>query len=188
MSDLVACDVFVSRGPSLMARGIQWATRERGESPTHASHAGVIVSSGPWRDVYSIEALERVVFHRWGDKYARGHWVEVYRPRNLTDDQRATILHYLHGRVGDRYGYAKIGLHLLRKLTGWEWPLRHPVDRWPICSYLVARAFREAGLDFGVHEGMATPDDIHDFCARRADLYERVYAAPPSTEQEGKMP
>lgn len=172
---LLPCDVFVTRGPSIFAKGIRWATRDKRERPTQVNHVGAIVEAGPWQSVQCIEALERVELHSFADKYAdSGHWAAVYRPINVTAEQQGKILAYLHNHVGNKYGYGKIGLHLLRKITGWDFWLSKQTDRYPICSYLVAKAWKEAGLDFGCDERLATPDDIHDFMLSRKDAYQFV--------------
>lgn len=46
---------------------------------------------------------------------------------------------------------------------------------WPLCSWLVAHAFSEAGKNFGVEPGAAEPDDIWDFVSTQADKYECVH-------------
>lgn len=172
---LLPCDVFVTRGTSFLAKGIRWATRDKRERPTQVNHVGAIVEAGPWQDVRCIEALERVEHHSFADKYFQsGHWAAVYRPTNLTDEQQGAILAYLHDHVGNQYGYGKIGMHLLRKLTGWDFWLKRQTDRWPICSYLVAKAWKQAGLDFGCDERLATPDDIHDFMIANPEKYQFV--------------
>lgn len=172
---LLPCDVFVTRGKGVFARGIRWATRDRGETATEVNHVGAIVEAGDWSEVRCIEALETVQLHSIAEKYdANGHGVAVYRPANLTVDQQSTILTYLHNHVGNSYGYGKIALHLLRKVTGRQFWLHHQTDRWPICSYLIARAWKEAGLDFGCDERLATPDDVHDFCRANPDKYSLV--------------
>lgn len=172
---LLPCDVFVTRGRSLFARGIRWATRDKGERPTQVNHVGAIVEAGDWMDVQCIEALQRVELHSFARKYAgTDHWAAVYRPTNITTEQQGKVLAYLHNHVGNKYGYGKIGLHLLRRLTGSDFWLRHQTDRWPICSYLVAKAWKRAGLDFGCDERLATPDDIHDFMLANPEKYQFV--------------
>jgi hypothetical protein len=172
---LLPCDVFVTRGPSLLAKGIRWATRDDRERPTQVNHVGAIVEAGPWQSVNCIEALERVEHHGFAEKYFQsGHWAAVYRPLNISDDAQGKILAYLHNQRGRKYGYGKIALHLLRKLTGWDFWLSHQTERYPICSYLVANAWKQAGLDFGCDERLATPDDIHDFMLTNPDKYQFI--------------
>lgn len=170
-------DLFFTREPgSLLSMAILWATREEGEAPTEASHVGAIVTTGELQEVECIEALRRVKVHGLWDRYhGRGSELTIYRPVNLSARQQVRILDRLHSRVGQRYGYAKLLLHLLRKLTGDpDWLRLSFLDRWPICSYLTAVEFEREGLTFGVEGRMATPDDMLDFCQAHPDKYRLV--------------
>lgn len=199
MSNLTlrACDIFLSQGGSLLAQGIRWATREPGEGPTEVNHVGAIYKGGMLHgrapgmvlhrletahpQAISIEALGNGVVRRRFDVYAQeGQPVAIFRPRNLTDAQRSEIRYYLATMEGQTYGYGKLLVHLARRLVPGSRAIIDPlagamVDKWPICSFLVAHAFREAGLDFGVSEDLATPDDIWDFCTSHPDKYELVW-------------
>ena len=48
------------------------------------------------------------------------------------------------------------------------------MDKYPICSWLVAHSYKKIGKDFRVPAGAATPDDIWDFCDKNPDKYRRV--------------
>ena len=48
------------------------------------------------------------------------------------------------------------------------------MDRYPICSWLVAHAFAKAGKTFGVPPGMASPDDIWDFVNEEPEKYSEI--------------
>jgi len=41
--------------------------------------------------------------------------------------------------------------------------------------WVVADAFAEAGKDFGVEVGMATPDDIWSFVIKNTDKYKEIH-------------
>ena len=58
------------------------------------------------------------------------------------------------------------------------------MDRYPICSWLVAHAFKKAGKTFGVKPGAATPDDIWDFVRSNPDKYETVIELGPLSRFE----
>jgi len=159
-------DLFFTRSGSWLSRGILWATRDDGEPKTEASHVGGIVTAGYLNRVVCVEALRRVERHRlWGKYGGSGQWMTIYRPLNIRDIDQDRIREDVEGHVGDRYGYAKIGLHLLRKLTGDPSWLRFSLlDDFPICSYLWATAFERWGYDFGIKGRRATPDDMLDYC------------------------
>jgi hypothetical protein len=122
------------------------------------------------------EALNHVESKTFASS-VRGKTIAVFRPKNVTRPEMDLIVR----QVGRRYGYHKLVLHLLRKikLPG-KWALLNlgankwlssKVDRTPICSYIVAEAYAQVGLDFGVKASLATPDDIWDFCVSNPDKY-----------------
>ena len=177
-------DVVFTRGDTLLGFAIRRFTRDAGEAPTKVNHVGVITEPGTIHHAQLVEALQRVEKHTPYDKYGRSEKQEVavFRPR-LTQPQVDLIVAYAEAQVGKKYGYHKIALQALRRTRfgGFidKWWKRGSLDRYPICSYLVARAFGKAGLDFGVHENLATPDDMWDFCQSRPDKYELIFPLGP---------
>jgi len=168
-------DLFFTRNASWLSKAIRWAEQEKGEAKSEASHVGAIVTEGYLEYVYCIEALKKVRRHSFWKKYHGKGKVTIYRARNIGPEDRAAILKALHGHVGETYGYLKICLHLLRKLTGGrDWLKLCTLDRYPICSYLVATAFEARGLTFRVKGKRATPDDMLDFCQSNPDKWECV--------------
>jgi hypothetical protein len=168
-------DIFFTRNPTFLSRVIRWAEREPGEAKSEASHVGAIVSNGPLKKVYCIEALKKVRYHSLWSRYRGRGTMTVYRPKNIEPDDVEEILWGLRRHVGDSYGYLKIGLHFLRKLTGnRNWLKLSVLDRYPICSYLVATEFEAQGYDFGVKGRLATPDDMLDFCQANPDKWQCV--------------
>ena len=165
-------DLFFSRNASWLSKAIRWAEREPGEPRSEASHVGAIVTGGPLMEVECIEALKKVRRHGFWKKYRGRGKVTIYRARNIGPQDRAFILEALEDHVGESYGYLKIGLHLLRKLTGGrDWLRLSVLDRYPICSYLAATAFETRGFTFGVKGKRATPDDMLDFCQAEPDKW-----------------
>jgi hypothetical protein len=165
---LAPADVVFVQGDSWVSRAIRWRTRSRGEAPTMVNHVGVIVSPGDEDSALVVEALfggstMRTLRAGYGGKPDR---VSVHRPLNLTVQDQAIVASQACSYVGRRYGWGKI----LGQIVG----VPGLVDRWPICSWVVARAFAEAGYYFGRSPRMASPDDIHDFVLSRPDRYSRV--------------
>jgi hypothetical protein len=77
--------------------------------------------------------------------------------------------------VGAKYGWWKLGFHLLdraifkgRKVLSAL--LR--VDKRPICSYLAARVCATVGSDFGMVPQAATPDEMLDYALATPDEWE----------------
>ena len=67
--------------------------------------------------------------------------------------------------------WALLGAYVFRRLGR--------MDRYPICSWLVAHSYKAAGLHFGVAPGAATPDDIWDFVTTRTDRFQEIRPLGP---------
>ena len=186
---LKRADVFLTRGPGLVSRLIRFFTRAIGESRTQVNHVGIVVEDGPLQDVNVIEALSKVRRHSLWATYGppRRDWVAIFRPTNLTDAEIEAVVKEAerHWREADGYGYVKIVLHFLDWLLLGAYVFRRlaRMERYPICSWLVADAFKEADKSFGVSPGAASPDDIWDFIQRHPDIYEEVYPLAPLREE-----
>lgn len=175
--ELKPLDLFFSRTGTWLSRAILWATQEKHEGPSEASHVGCIVTPGIIRRVQAVEALRRVERHSLWDQYAGSkHELNIFRPLNIRLPHMALIVHDLERQVGRKYGYGKLVLHLFRKITrDPRWLRFSSLDQYPICSYLVARSFEKYGYDFGVPYSMATPDDMHDFCLANPEKYQELW-------------
>lgn len=187
---LQAGDVFLTRGSGLVSRLIRFFTRSFGEPRTRANHVGVVVRGGPFGEAVVVEALRTVKRRRLVKGYAgtRNH-VAVFRPINLTDDERRVIVHAAQAYVGRKYGYLKILTHSLDWLLQGAYVFRRLTDsdNYPICSWVVAHAFAKAGKDFGVEPGAASPDDIWDFCVEETDKYQQVRELRPLEGAEDRV-
>lgn len=182
---LERCDVFLTKGTSFVSKAIRFFTRSFGEKRTQANHVGIIVAPGSVHSATAVEALSKVRRHtlrRYAAK--RSTKVAIFRPINLTDAEMDAIVARAEGYVGRRYGWTKIVTHML------DWSLKGayvfrrltPRDDYPICSWLVAHAFKAAGKDFGVEAGAANPDDIWDFVISNPDKYRQVRELIPVPE------
>lgn len=171
-------DIFVTRGDSFISKAIRFFSRSGGESRTMVNHTGLIVTEGTSASAEIVEALTKVKRRKFS-AYQRSTstQVAVFRPINVTDDQIVTIVDRAVGYVGDGYGYLKIVAHLIDWCLGGRYVARRVVamDNYPICSWVVAQAYADAGLNFGVPAGAASPDDIWDFCLANPDKYEVVH-------------
>ena len=183
MRSLSPLDIFFTRGEHWLSRVIRKLTRSKGEPRTVANHVGLIFCSGEGLDAWGIEALASgVKFRKLSEGYGERSEICVFRPVNLTREERDKVL----GRAGEfinkPYGYFKLILHALDWCVGGRYIFRRlgRMDSFPICSYVVARAFMEAGKNFGVSDRAASPDDIWDFVIKNLDKYEFVW-------QQGRM-
>lgn len=174
-------DVMLTRGSSWLSKAIRFLTREPGEAPTLVNHAGIIVAGRPrWGDCRSVEALGNGVRLRElkdGYDLSQGG-VQVWRHRN--GELAAQAAGQALKRVGQTYGYLKLLLHagdwLLTRNRFRVFRRVARVDRWPICSYLVADAFDDSRKALGVADVWPgfnpkemTPDDIYDIVTHSPD-------------------
>lgn len=75
------------------------------------------------------------------------------------------------GYEGRKYGWGKIAAHLGDWMLGgrYVWRRLARMDKYPICSWVVASSYGEVGENFGVKVGEASPDDIWDWCLKRGE-------------------
>ena len=141
------------------------------------NHVGLVIEEGTIETALIIEARSYVrrttLFEAYGSKE---DLIAIYRPLNLTDEEKKSIMSTVETLEGKEYGYLKLIAHFL------DWCLfgiylfrRFANDPYyPICSYLVSRSFAEVGKDFGVRAGKASPDDIWDYIQSHPDNYREV--------------
>jgi hypothetical protein len=172
-------DIFLTRGRGLVSRAIRFFTRRIGESRTKVNHVGLVVEGGPLARAVVVEALREVERHRLAEAYGGAKdEVAIFRPLGLSPAEIARVVAAAESYVGRRYGYGKIVLHAL------DWALQGAyvfrrlgrMDDYPICSWLVAHAYAEAGVHFGVAPGAATPDDVWDHVTGHPGAFARVSA------------
>lgn len=172
-------DIFLTRGSSVLSKVIRFFTRTIGERRTKVNHVGIIVEVGSVRHCMVIEALSKVKKHSLWSQYGplKKDLVAVFRPINLTQNEKGIILHTANKQVGRKYGYFKIITHLLDWMLLGAYVFRRLTNdgRYPICSWLVAHSFAKAKKYFDVKPGAADPDDIWDFVVGNPDKYQEVY-------------
>lgn len=186
-----------------LSRRIAWFTsRKNSEPPTQATHVGMM------RDPLRVcEALSRVTIQPLSDRID-GNRIEIYRPFILlpntarTSALRGCITSKCDKWKGRQYGYLKIFAQALDGLLGERYIFRRlcRMERWPICSWLVAHAYEKCiarirgtlGLHdkpgwnvkpfFGVDANAATPDDMHDAC-QNPERFIKLWTHEPATEE-----
>ncbi len=188
--ELEPCDIFLTKGDSFVSKAIRFFSRSFGEKRTEVNHVGIIVESGSVHSAIAVEALSKVKRHplgRYGNKPKTE--VAVFRPINLTDEEKAAVVAKAESYVDRPYGWPKIVTHLLDWGLNGAYVFRRLTnkDDYPICSWVVAFAYLAAGKDFGVKAGAANPDDIWDFVRRNPDKYVQVrdLKAVPDTVSAG---
>ena len=171
-------DVFLTRGTSLLSRAIRVCTRSFGEKRSKVNHVGIVVTGGGIQNAVVVEALSKVRMHKLWKQYAppKKDHVAVYRSKNVSPEEMEIIVATAKRQVNKTYGYFKIVAHFLDWcLSGiyfFRWFARN--GNYPICSWLVAHAYGEAGYDFGVPREAANPDDIWDFVNDHPNYYEEI--------------
>ena len=172
-------DIFLTRGCGLISKAIRFFTRSIGEKRTKVNHVGIVVQEGDFKTAIIVEAQSKVVRHKLWSHYGppRKDCVAIYRATNLTAEQVKDIVAEAEKQVGKKYGYLMIAAHLKDWMFLGIYFFRRliPGNKYPICSWVVADAFAEAGKDFSVEVGMATPDDIWDFVVKNTDKYEEIH-------------
>lgn len=181
--ELKPADIFLTRGKGFIYSGIRFFTREIGESRTEVNHVGVVVEEGTLKTATVVEALSRVKRHSLGKRYGppRTDSVAIYRAKNLTPEEINTIVNAAEDYVGYKYGYPKVLAHVLDWFLLGAYVFRRmaTMDKYPVCSWVVAFSFLKADKHFDVEPGAATPDDIWDFIHRNPEIYEQVYPLKP---------
>jgi len=171
-----AGDVFFTRSESLLGKAIRWVERDPDEEKSWANHDGVVVKDG-WitpcsfseTDVLAkvVEALWKVRHHTFWSHYKdQTVIVEVWRRSFLTPRQVQRVTEYARNQEGNKYGWWKLLPHALdRFFFGGKKrvsKLLH-IDKRPICSYLVAKAYSLIKIDFGGRAQAMDPDEMHDW-------------------------
>jgi hypothetical protein len=176
--DVQMGDVGFCRGRGFMSWAIREAQKRPGEAPSWANHTVLFTYPGSIgrnipraHQAHAIEALWHVEHNPWWERHREedGYTVQVFRPLFLDWDDAPKVVDNAMAHLGARYGWWKLGFHLTdRVLFDGDRKLSRflHVDSRPICSYLVAQAFADAGYPeaFGteVPPQAQDPDDQHD--------------------------
>lgn len=178
-------DVVLTRGSGVVSRLIRKFTTSGGEEPAAVNHVGIVIRGGTAREATIIEALGTGVKHNFLWRYAGvTDEVAVFRYRDFSHNDRALVSARAKAYEGRAYGYLKLGTQWLDWLIGDRYLFRRltRMDDFPICSWLVAKAYGDLGVDFGVRREQATPDDIWDHCTTHQADWELIHPLGPLTE------
>lgn len=136
-------------------QGCGWISRAICEA-THSqvSHVGMVTGHSYDEVPIVTEALTKVVTHGWPKCIANAEHVWLIRDNALSPEQRESIAHTARSFTGDSYGYADLGLAYLDCAFETRWFTDHLTWGWlnkfPICSYVVAEAYYQASIMFGL--------------------------------------
>ena len=171
-------DIFLTKGTGFLSRAIRLFSRSGGESRTEANHVGIVVLGGDSTNAIVVEALSSVKRRRISAyRLNKKHEMAVFRPLNVSPQDMTSIVIRAESYVGRKYGYLKIVAHFIDYWLGGRYVARRLTssDNYPICSWVVAYAYGDGGLSFGVEPGAASPDDIWDFVTSHPDVYQEVH-------------
>ena len=166
-------DIFLTQGTSFISRAIRFFSRTGGEPRTKVNHVGLVTRT----DGTIVEALSTVKRRNLSAYRRKSDKVAIYAPLNVELDEVVAIVAKADSYVGRKYGYLKIVAHLIDWFLGGRYVARRFVssDNYPICSWVVAQAYSDAGYTFGVEPGAASPDDIWDFIQANPDKFHEVH-------------
>ena len=168
-------DIIATRSNTWLSRIIRKGeTRADNGEPALVSHVGLFIAP----DIV-IQALSRVVTTAYPKGFEDDEYV-VLSPTEISNANRRLIVEAALSYSSNSYGWLKILGQGLDVVFRTRWFMKHvfTLDKFPICSYVVAQAYKSIGLDFGVPTTTTTPDDILDFAIENSDKYVVVCGTP----------
>jgi hypothetical protein len=178
-----AGDILLTHNPKLLGKLIRFFESRPGDKAEY-NHTAIIVKEGDERSSELVEAMWKTHQILLWDGYGTPHKdsIAVYRPLNIPPDKISLIVEKAKSYIGDQYGWWKLLLHAadwqLFASTGKDLYFFRRlafIDKYPICSWVVANAYSRAGYDFGVPPNEASPHDIQDFVETHPEKYELVF-------------
>jgi hypothetical protein len=188
---LQAGDVFLTASDSWLGRAIRAFERTPNESPSLVNHTGLILSGDGAVPAVSIEALWHVRVGPFRELYGppHTHLVAIYRDVTLGPLEQLTIQRVAQRWIGRHYGPFKLVLHALdyaiskvARRDVYAFRRLSCSDRYPICSWIVARAYAETGRCFGCDSAQASPDDVHDWILGHPEKWVCIWPLSRLTE------
>lgn len=184
MTYLKPGDIILTRGEGWLDEAVRRFSAVGKEKEAFVNHVGIVVRGGqdfPFEkgqhEAIIVEALSHVKRHPLRDQYGDGKTqIAIFRPKLINKYKISKIVKKANEYVGDSYGYIKIVAHLLDYFLGGAYFFRRlaNMDKYPICSWLVAEAYASIGHNFGVPAGAASPDDIYDYCRKYKEEFEEI--------------
>ncbi len=184
-------DIFFAHGEGVLAALIRWAETDPGEvNGTWANHMGVVVEEGwliPPEELdmplaVVVEALNVVEKVPWWKRhfkeYQDGYRIRVFRHiPSPTLEQEIIFNRVADEFVGDKYGWWKLGFHLLDRLIFKGKKVLSSLlflDRRPICSYASGLIAASIGWSFGLKPEALDPDEAMDYCLLHRDEWSEI--------------
>ena len=172
---LEAADLILVRTPGFFGAAIRFFTRRIGEGPSRCNHVAGVVTAGNAQTADVVEALSNgVVCRKFHQLLGKGRMVEVWRPINLSDEERFKVAAHAAKKVGDKYGWGRVVTAALDWFLFEAVVFRRLCSQEEDCATLWGAAFRSIGRKFGKDSGALTPDCIRDFVKSHPQFYQRI--------------
>lgn len=163
---IAAGDIVAVRGAGFFARGILKATGNT------VSHVGLLTSTDP---PLVVEALARVKTRELATTIAKAERAFILHDKSLTAWARRQIVGAAVVFSAEGYNWGDIALQGMDAIGRTTWFTDHlsiGLARDPICSYVVAAAYRAVNLSFGkVKDQSVRPSTIYYFARSHPEIY-----------------
>jgi hypothetical protein len=172
-------DVVLLYTPSLISRTIRGILRLFQEDRVRFSHCMVVTDPASDKCIEAAVTVRRCSLSKAIAK-ARAAKVIRYQPSEDDPEGRAKVVDLAAARLGDHYGFLRLGLHLCNQVTG----LKCFTNVFSgcevvkaVCSSLAAEGWDKVyGVKFnGVDWQSVEPDDIDDESERVDSGWSTVY-------------
>ena len=121
ITKLRPCDIYLTGGPSFIARVICYFSTSKGEEKTEVNHAGILVEGGSLYSAIAMDAnakFGKVRRHPLGWYAGKKSRVAIFRPLNLSRAEKNKIVAEAETYNNKPYGFTKIVAHFF------DWGLR----------------------------------------------------------------
>lgn len=157
--------IFTRNEKSWIGPAIRWFTRSRGEPETWTNHvAGVGLRDSVIEALWTVQEAEWAKWEQENDRF------QVWRNVKMTGIARKVVAAQALAYVGRKYGWWKLGAHLLdgmlSKVTGGSvYAFRRVLfmEEYPVCSWVWAFAYGKIGIHLGCPPDCADPDTMLDY-------------------------
>ena len=165
-------DIVLVELNSPLFRLVRFFSRSRGEPKSPITHCAVVSEPGTLHGAIMVNAQMPTVKFTSLCKYA-GKRVAIYSKLNISIRKRQRIATVAETYVGRKYGVFKIIAHFLDWCLGGAYFFRRifNMDKYPICSWVVAYSYHAIGINFGIEPDAAEPDDIWRYVTTHPEEY-----------------
>ena len=165
-------DILCVDGSGWLSAGIIAAEYGTVAPARPVSHVGIFVAGDPYPIV--IEALWRVKTNTLPVSLAGTQKAWVLHDDSITPAQRNIIVGEALSFSAKDYGYLDLIAQGFDAIAHVDWATHYLstfLDEFPVCSFVVAKAYAQINLDFGVSSADIKPSDIMTFAETHPLIY-----------------